>query len=250
VPWFRGEPDAAARTSLQPRLYRERGKLKDILYEERELRLEFWRRGVQLIAEQRPADKWERYFLMQHYGVPSRLLDWSDGSLVALYFAVCEDKNDRTDAQQAAVYILDPRWLSERAFEQWPTRAKDRPHGVALPDWDEAKEYLPEELDNKRLGPELPLCIDPTHVARRVAAQRSRFVVFGRKRDGLRTLCGDGRDKTTGLACIRIRRSSARSIRRELAMAGISESTIFPHLEGLGRELHDWWKDRHRNTSG
>jgi len=42
------------------------------------------------ITEWRPENKWEWYFLMQHYGAPTRLLDWSDGALVlvALYFAL------------------------------------------------------------------------------------------------------------------------------------------------------------------
>lgn len=54
VPWFRGEPDADLATALQPKLYREKDKLKELLYEEQELRLEFWRRGVQLTAEDHP----------------------------------------------------------------------------------------------------------------------------------------------------------------------------------------------------
>ena len=56
--------------------------------EEQDLRLEFKRRGSQLAGEGKPSDHWERYFLMEHYGVPTRLLDWSDGALVALYFAL------------------------------------------------------------------------------------------------------------------------------------------------------------------
>ena len=34
------------------------------------------------------ADSWEWLFFMQHYGVPTRLLDWSESPLMALFFAV------------------------------------------------------------------------------------------------------------------------------------------------------------------
>jgi hypothetical protein len=41
------------------------------------------------------------------------------------------------------------------------------------------------EFYNEPLGPKFPLAIDPSHVARRFAAQRSRFTIFGRAADGL-----------------------------------------------------------------
>lgn len=49
--------------------------------------------------------------LMQHYGLPTRLLDWSESPLVALYFALSGDEDAKTDA---AVWVLNPMKLNKK----------------------------------------------------------------------------------------------------------------------------------------
>jgi hypothetical protein len=43
---------------------------------------------------------------MQHYGIPTRLLDWTFTPLVALFFACSSLKNDLSD--DGRVFIFDP----------------------------------------------------------------------------------------------------------------------------------------------
>lgn len=247
LPWFRGEPSVLIPSPLQPKLYRPKIRLSKLLHQEQELRLEFRRCAAQLILERHPADKWEFYFLMAHYGAPTRLLDWTDGALAALYFALRERirRSDQFGLEEAAVYMLDPWWLNDLAFQEAQPRilASKRHSGVALPDWPAAKRYLPDEMKSEQLKPKRPMAIDPSHFARRLAAQRSRFVVFGRTTNGLTALAG--RDDSA-LAKIPVAVSRAEEILHELKVSGISESMIFPDLDGLGRELDLVFQERCR----
>src|SRR6202140_4619302 len=170
--WFRGQVNGA--WELRPKLYRT-GKN----YDEDEIRAEFKLRGVQLMGELRvPKDDREWYFLMQHYGAPTRLLDWTDGALIGLYFAV----KSTTRYREAAVWMLDPVWLNERVLNQ--IDENNYIAGILLPHWKEAEAWFPEPFE-QALHVTYPVAIDPPHVAPRVSGQRSRFTAHGKSKSGL-----------------------------------------------------------------
>jgi hypothetical protein len=85
----------------------------------------------------------------------------------------------------------------------------------------------------------LPVAIDPPHVARRVSVQRSRFTIHGRSKSGLDIIAG--RMDKVRLVKFVIPRNAAKDILQDLATCGIVETSVFPDLEGLSRELETKW---------
>jgi hypothetical protein len=253
VPWFRGEPEANSQTALVPKLYRPPLRVGQLLHEEQELRIDFKRWATQMPIEHYPQSHGEWYFLMQYYGVPTRLLDWTDGALVALYFAVRDrdveqERREGRKRGDAVVYVLDPWWLNQRLYRKARGKKLRGFSGVTLPDWPHARPYLPQdELDSESLkGGLLPLAIDPLHVSRRAAAQRSRFTILGRRKDGLSSLLGP---KSVGLHAIPVKESEIPGVQLHLRISGISETTIFLDFDALGKDLTFWWKLRCREAS-
>ena len=167
---------------------------------------------------------------MQHFGAPTRLLDWTEGALIALYFAV---RGNQSGAD-GAIWILDPWWLNQKVVKEREVIAPGAVIGISTTDADRYKPWLPDRYVSETL-PEQCVAIYPTHSTRRISTQRSCFTIHGSDEAALEALTSES---DAHIVKATIPGAEVISIREQLMVAGIDEVTIFPDLDGLGRYLN------------
>jgi len=114
-PWFRGEPaELKGSKPLLPRLYR--GNPPGDYYENRLLQHFRMRAEAYGNAPHRDyTDQW--LFLAQHVGLPTRLLDWTESSLFALWFALQAQKQEKKE--KAIVWMLLLKAFRSSSLVNW-----------------------------------------------------------------------------------------------------------------------------------
>jgi hypothetical protein len=240
-PWFRGQLDAD--WPLRPGLYRRKPLKRNLRTIEDEIRQEFAVRAPSLGPE-RPTNSWEWYFLMQHSGAPTRLMDWTESALIGLFFAV-KNRNEK-DKRDAAVWILEPWQLNKFVTGVAEVIAPGDESEMEPSDVKRYKAWLPTRYSVPgSLEQASPIAIYPTHFSRRISSQRSCFTIHGNDPDGFENLpTGFGQY----LRKVIIPGNCVHNIETSLSVAGIDELSIFPDLDGLGRWLNSIWQEESEET--
>ena len=254
---YRGE----SRTSytLLPSLYRKLNG-KYVYLEpstERKILIDFMTEAAGLVSylSVEEISRWIEH--AQHYGVPTRLLDWTSNPLVALYFACISNHGE-----DGKIHILN-----KSVYKQL-TNEDDCNHldGKIL------KDEIKGMVWNDEIGFPYPVINKPYYFDKRMNTQSSYFMVWGNKQDSLDAIIKeleDEREKnhnelkvyksvevTTGctmrqmekaviLSEIIIDGTSKKRMLHELDGIGINQANLFPGLDGLGRTVR--W--RHDNLA-
>lgn len=230
TPWYRGCTPGDRR--LQPQIFshpdsHETEGLKQI---ESQILSRFRQRCVPYLDRtlERP---WEHVFLAQHFGVPTRLLDWTENPFIALYFAVAWRPHGGPPPEgAAAIWILDPAAWNQCVLAQ--SSYKGGPLSI---DDDVFSGYDPAPSGPTRRD---PVAIYGTHNSARIVAQRGVFTIFGHNADPMEDVFQSNDSFVPrGLIKVHLPAGNRADLREGLFSIGITHSVVWPDLDGLARDI-------------
>lgn len=171
---------------------------------------------------------WGWLFLMEHYGIPTRLMDWSKDALVALVFAL-DECNEYEKKVDSAVWCLNPVKLNESfSFNKYykngyiPNVEEDGVYKMFGPD-------LENETDKKPCA-----VIGPMNNSR-IIAQKGAFTIFPHIKDILPL--NKIFDSEEYLYKICIAKEHSDFILSQLMNYGINKAFLYPDLDHIAEQI-------------
>lgn len=207
---FRGQNVDSA---LIPKIARHRFRISR---REDEIRMlnEFSRASKTMNSFQ-PTSELDRIIIAQHHGLPTRLLDWTENMLAALFFAV--KPNNSGYPKESVLWVT--------AFD-----SKDRD---VISDESEIRD--PFKVEKVKF-------FQPSNLHYRITSQSSWFSIHPLKGTGFYTRADGLVSQTLKQTKITLGEDSVRMIYESLLKCGINDFSIFGDLDSLGTYIFSKYK--------
>ncbi|WGU92066.1 FRG domain-containing protein [Paenibacillus dendritiformis] len=217
--WFRGHSNSSY--LLKSGLFRENhDDLFSYLFIESDNYLSFSNLGSHLHNN---LSGWELLFLMQHHGVKTRLLDWTESFAVALFFA-CASWNQDNNAR---IWMLDPAELNRLSIDKPTTTTVD-----TVGNYEEC-------IFNPTILPNSSIAIYTPRNNSRITRQRGTFTLQGNTLLPLDKEFNGELIKSDALTYVDLSPKVKNDVIRYLNHSGIDYFTLFPDIEGLAKYVNN-----------
>ena len=178
--------------------------------------------------------------IMQHYGAPTRLLDWSYSIFIAAYFALenpcltCENK-----LADCAIWTIKQEWIEEKGVEIFK---KEEKKDVRYLEVKENEEKFQEPFYESFMNPPFIPCVLPVNAMKlneRSTIQKGVFLGVGdvTKSFEINLSQLEGFDKPENLKKLIIPHGLRLKSLKMLDTMNISRASLFPGLEGFAQSL-------------
>ncbi|AHM66873.1 hypothetical protein PPSQR21_032340 [Paenibacillus polymyxa SQR-21] len=217
--WFRGHSDSEFQ--LKSGLFRIADKTLDYYLN---FELLAYRQFLNLGHLHHSEKDWNLLYLMQHHGVRTRLLDWSESFTTALYFARLSWNGEG----DACVWMLDPSALNKLTLGA-PQYVMPY-EGVSYEDYLFNKNEA--EFHNNSIA------LYATRNDSRMVNQQGVFTLQGNSMLSLDQEHDEILKNEGKLVKVILPLSTIDDIDNYLLQAGVTDYTMFPDLDGLARQIN------------
>lgn len=180
----------------------------------------------------------------QHYKVPTRLLDFTENPLVALYFA-CRSETETT----ASVWIINQDLYAKKLWNAPFLKMTMDSQMIVRSIIKREILMLGKPERNNLIDYKYPWIYKPQYIDERMQLQSSMFMIWGSKCCALTEMISEHNymnfddnevitsDSSGFLCALEINPKAKSEILKQLDMYGINEKFIYPGLEGIGKTI-------------